>query len=209
MTPLPSRSLLPLFATILLAACAHDPSPAVPAAAAAATPAQGADPALTRAREAAAAFSGQLRQRLQAAMQSGGPVAAVAVCQAEAPRIAEAVMATHDVRLGRVAVPGRNRNPGHVATGWQRAELEAFARAVAAGAPAGEQVAVIRDGLPAGVALRMMRGIATEPGCLACHGRTLAPEVQAAIAAHYPGDAATGFDAGDLRGALWVEVPAR
>ena len=31
---------------------------------------------------------------------------------------------------------------------------------------------------------------------------------RAALARHYPGDTATGFEAGDLRGALWVEVPA-
>ncbi|MDT4883752.1 hypothetical protein FQZ97_1198250 [compost metagenome] len=54
----------------------------------------------------------------------------------------------------------------------------------------------------------MMRGIATEPGCLACHGTQMAPQVRAAIAAHYPDDAATGFAVGDLRGGLWVEVPA-
>ena len=58
------------------------------------------------------------------------------------------------------------------------------------------------------LALRLMRGIATEPGCLACHGAQVAPAVRAAIAAHYPDDAATGFAVGDLRGGLWVEVPA-
>ena len=60
---------------------------------------------------------------------------------------------------------------------------------------------------PEGVALRLMRGIATEPGCLACHGAQVAPAVRTAIAAHYPDDAATGFAVGDLRGGLWVEVP--
>ncbi|WP_298576966.1 DUF3365 domain-containing protein [uncultured Luteimonas sp.] len=206
---LPLRALLPLLAATALAACAHEPAPAASTASAAAAPAQAAgDADATRARAAAMAFSTRLRERLQGAMQAGGPVAAIGVCHDDAPRIAADVMATHDVRLGRVAVPGRNRNPGHVAADWQRAPLDAFARAVADSAPAGEQVAVIRDGLPDGVALRMMRGIATEPGCLACHGSHLAPDVQAALAARYPDDAATGFSVGDLRGALWVEVPA-
>ena len=117
------------------------------------------DPDLDRAKAAAQAFSVRLRGRLQAAMQAGGPTAAVEVCHAEAPAIADAVMAEHGVRLGRVA-------------------------------------------------LRLMRGIATEPGCLACHGAQVAPAVRAAIAADYPDDAATGFAVGDLRGGLWVEVPA-
>jgi multidrug efflux pump subunit AcrA (membrane-fusion protein) len=36
---------------------------------------------------------------------------------------------------------------------------------------------------------------------------SVAPDTQAALRHHYPTDSAVGFDAGDLRGALWVEVP--
>ena len=176
--------------------------PPAPATATSAT-----DPALDRAKAAAMAFSGQLRGKLQAAMQAGGPTAAVDVCHAEAPAIADAVMAEHGVQLGRVALPGRNRHPDHAAGDWKLATLQAFQQAVDGGAPAAEQVAVVADGLPDGVALRMMRGIATEPPCLACHGSEVAEPVRAAIAQHYPGDHATGFAVGDLRGALWVEVP--
>ena len=106
-----------------------------------------------------------------------------------------------------MALPGRNRNAGQAADDWRLATLEQFQQAVDQGAAAAEQVSVQRKDLPEGIALRMMRGIATEPGCLACHGSTVAPAVRDAIARHYPGDAATGFDVGDLRGALWVEVP--
>ena len=172
-----------------------------------AAPSAATDAELQRAKTAAQAFSGQLRAKLQAAMGEGGPVAAVDVCHAEAPRIADAVMAEHGVRLGRVALPGRNRNAGQAADDWRLATLEQFQQAVDQGAAAAEQVSVQRKDLPEGIALRMMRGIATEPGCLACHGSTVAPAVRDAIARHYPGDAATGFDVGDLRGALWVEVP--
>jgi hypothetical protein len=66
----------------------------------------------------------------------------------------------------------------------------------------------MREGLPDGVALRMARGIETEPACLACHGSQIGPEVAAVLAEHYPRDRATGFAVGDLRGLLWVEVPA-
>lgn len=182
-------------------------APAPHAAPAEAAPTQE-DAGLIRAKAAAMAFSGQLRGELQAAMAAGGPIAAVEVCNERAPHIAEAVMAEHGVRLGRVALPGRNRNPGQVADEWRLETLQAFQQAVESGAAAGEQVAVMRDGLPDGVALRMMRGIATEPPCLACHGKDVAAPVLAAIAQRYPDDHATGFDIGDLRGALWVEVPA-
>lgn len=200
---------LPALALALLSACGQQPArQAAPAAEAEAAPTATVDADLARAQAAAQAFSGRLQQRLQGAMKESGPVAAVDVCHAEAPVIAEAVMAEHDVRLGRVAVPGRNRNSAHAAGGWQLETLQAFQEAVDGGDAAGDQVAVIRDGLPEGVALRMMRGIATQEGCLACHGSAVAPEVRDAIAARYPADGATGFAVGDLRGALWVEVPA-
>jgi hypothetical protein len=35
----------------------------------------------------------------------------------------------------------------------------------------------------------------------------VAPAIAGAIRRLYPADAATGFAEGDLRGALWVEVP--
>lgn len=183
------------------------PAPAAHVDPAMPPPADQRDPA-ARAQAAAADFSRQLRSALQGQLQAGGPEAAVEFCHAQAPLIAEQVATTHGVRLGRVAVPGRNRHPAHEPQGWQRDTLAAFQAAVDAGEAAAAQLSVQRDDLPAGVALRMMRGIAVESPCLACHGKSVAPEVAAAIARHYPQDRATGFDVGDLRGALWVEVPA-
>lgn len=51
---------------------------------------------------------------------------------------------------------------------------------------------------------RYMKAIPTEPVCTVCHGRQLPPTLQQAIAAKYPADAATGFEVGDLRGAVYV-----
>lgn len=164
------------------------------------------DPAL-RARTAATDFSDKLRGTLQQAMRTDGPEAAVDVCYSAAPRLAEQVMREHGVRLGRVALPGRNRNRLQAADGWQLRALQEFQTAVENGEAAADQFMVQRDGLPEGIALRMIRGIATEPGCLPCHGTAMTQSVRETIARRYPGDAATGFRVGDLRGALWVEVP--
>ncbi|GAB3748621.1 c-type heme family protein [Lysobacter olei] len=161
-----------------------------------------------RAKAAAADFSGQLKSALMAQLQAGGPVQAVEFCHAQAPRIAKQVAQVHGVRLGRVAVPGRNRNPAHEATGWQLDAAQAFQQAVDAGGNASEQVRLLTADLPQGVAARFAKGIAVEPACLACHGQQVSPPVLEVLARHYPGDRATGFDVGDLRGLLWVEVPA-
>lgn len=197
------------FAAVLLGGCGalDTTGTAAPAAHGAHAQMRTDEQALDRAKAAATAFSGQLRGRLQSAMAEGGAIAAVEVCRNDAPRIAHAVMAEHGVRMGRVASPGRQRNSAQGAVDWQLATLTTFQRAVADGAAAGEQVSVVRDGLPDGIALRMMRGIATETGCIACHGSDLAPDIRAAIGRRYPEDGATGFAVGDLRGALWVEVP--
>ena len=107
-----------------------DPLPPPAPASATSTTDPATDPALDRAKAAAMAFSGQLRGKLQAAMQAGGPTAAVEVCHAEAPAIADAVMAEHGVRLGRVALPGRNRHPAQAAQDWQLLTLDLFQQRV-------------------------------------------------------------------------------
>ena len=195
-----ASALVPLLAA--LAACSSTPPPAPAATAPAAVPAP-----RERAQAAAKEFSTTLKAALSAQMAQGGTVAAIGFCHDEAPRIAAQVGATHGVRLGRVAVDGRTRNPANAASAWQAEGLAAFKAQVAAGTPPAELVRVAEAGLPDGVAVRMMRGIAVEPVCLACHGKALSPETATALRRHYPDDAATGFDAGDLRGALWVEVP--
>jgi hypothetical protein len=195
-----ASALIPLLAA--LAACSSTPPPAPAATAPAAVPAP-----RERAQAAAKEFSTTLKAALSAQMAQGGTVAAIGFCHEEAPKIAAHVGATHGVRLGRVAVDGRTRNPANAASAWQAEGLAAFKAQVAAGTPPAELVRVAEAGLPDGVAVRMMRGIAVEPVCLACHGKALSPETATALRRHYPDDAATGFDAGDLRGALWVEVP--
>ncbi|KFN51743.1 hypothetical protein N790_04100 [Arenimonas malthae CC-JY-1] len=205
----------------MLAACGSEPAPApvavepgpVPETAPEATaPAPGtvvaAPDAQARAQAAMKDFAERLRGRLREAMTRDGAPAAVDFCHLEAPRIAEQVMAEHGVRLGRVAVPGRNRNPGNVAEGWLQELAVSFQAAVDTGGAPEAQVAVLREDVPPGIELRMARGIRVEAACLMCHGDNIAPEIAARLAEHYPGDRATGFKEGDLRGLIWAEVPA-
>lgn len=168
-------------------------------------PADGAaDEAL--ARKAMQRYGQRLREELTSAMQRGGPVAAVDVCHTAAPAVAEEVERELGVRVGRVAVLDRERNPLQRAQGWQ-GDVLATLRAPEDGGAA--EPVTLRESLPGDVALRMVRAIPTEAPCLACHGQDVQPAVRAAIARHYPNDRATGFALGELRGALWVEVPKR
>lgn len=164
-----------------------------------------ADP-LKRAQAAAMEFNKRLRATLESAVENQGPAAAIEVCSLSAPAIADEVMRAHSLRLGRVAAPGKNRHPDHAAEGWTWDALAEMIEAVEAGAPTSEQVKVIREELPEGVELRMVRGIPTEALCTRCHGESIEPEIEAKLRELYPGDGATGFREGTLRGALWVEV---
>jgi hypothetical protein len=156
-------------------------------------------PAYARADAAATRLATTLRERLQAAMRAGGPTAAVAVCASEAPVIAARITAETGVRVGRASL--RARSPANTPPPWVAAWLRAQGERPAEGVVGARSVA---DG-----AARVLRPIAVEPVCVTCHGEAaaMAPALRDAIAAAYPGDRATGYRPGDLRGALWAEAP--
>lgn len=152
-----------------------------------------------RAQSAMNDLGGRLKTALVAKMQAEGPVAAVDFCHEEAPKIAASVGAEHGVKVGRTAV--RHRSPANAPSAWQEAVLSRFMEE-AKNHPAGSLAWNSREG----ATYRQARGIATEAPCLTCHGSNIAEPVRAAIAAAYPGDRATGFAEGDLRGMFWVEI---
>ncbi len=186
------------FLMVLLALAGIGQIGAAPASAAPADVAPAAQ--LHRGREAMADLGQRLKAALVQKLQAEGPVAAVNFCHEEAPRIAATVAQEHGVALGRTAV--RHRSPANAPNEWQQAVLEAFLRQSGTTPPAHLTFSASHDGV-----LRMAKGIATEAPCLACHGAQIAEPVRAAIRAHYPEDAATGFAEGELRGMFWVEVP--
>lgn len=145
-------------------------------------------------------FAGQLKQALQTAMQEGGPKAAVAVCQTQAPEIAASLSAETGLDISRTSL--KVRNPVNQPTPWQQTVLNDFEQQKQAGTPINELkfVAVSDDG----ETLQMMKAIGTEAVCLTCHGEKIDAGLQAEINRLYPTDQATGFQQGDIRGAFSV-----
>jgi len=182
--------------TILIAGLAFVGS--VPALAADAVPAWVSD-----ARHAAQALGGQLKGALTRAVESSGLNAAVAVCQLQAPAIADGV-SNATLTVSRTAL--RVRNPDNAPDAWERHVLEDFERRLALGEdPARMEVFAIRnkDGNSRG---HWMKAIPTGGLCLACHGANVDPDLRQTIDERYPQDQATGFEAGSLRGAFSVSV---
>lgn len=139
--------------------------------------------------QAAMAMGRDLLAAVQAALQAGGPVHAIGVCQTVAPAIRQ--QHSQSVwQIGRTS--DRLRNTANRADAWEREVLAEFAR---------DASLQVRSRLADGE-FRHMRRIDTAPACLACHGPSLAPAVSAALTAAYPADAATGYQAGELRGAF-------
>ena len=148
----------------------------------------------------------ELKGELSRAMKEKGPVAAISVCKDRAPEIATRFSQQSGARVSRTAL--RVRNPANAPDDLQRALLEQFSSELASGEFAGPLEAAFEINRGGQVERRYMRAIPMEGLCVTCHGKTLAPDIAAAIAAQYPNDQATGFEPGQLRGAFSVTWPA-
>jgi len=190
--------------SLTLVACPEGDEEAVPAAAPPEAPpgpddlGESGDEALDRARALAKAVGGGLKTRLVAAMGEGGPAAAITVCADEAQNITRQAVGEGEA-AGRAST--KLRNLDNAGPAWVRAWLASQGERAADAAPLGR----IEDGRA-----RVIVPIGVDGVCLNCHGAAdgLSPEVIAVLAERYPTDQATGYAEGDLRGALWAEVPA-
>jgi len=138
-------------------------------------------------------FKSELMQALSAGMQEG-PAAAIEVCSREAPEIARK-LSVDGVQMGRSS--HKLRNPANAPPAWLAPVLGRYASGEQSLEP---QVVTIDNGRHGYV-----EPIITRPMCLTCHGSEIDAEVREQLAADYPMDRATGFEAGDLRGVFWVE----
>jgi hypothetical protein len=161
-----------------------------------------------RSRALADQLMNELKAELGKAMQQGGPVAAVAVCKSRAPEIAARLSASSGAEVGRTAL--RVRNPANAPDDLERAVMQGFASELSSASPGATEPpeATVETRSGRGIERRYLRAIVMQPVCLACHGATLAPEIATAIASEYPQDTATGFETGQLRGAVTVRWPA-
>lgn len=157
-------------------------------------------------RQLAMQLGGQLKGELTNAIAAGGPIAAINVCYLRAPEIAAQLSQASGARVGRTAL--RVRNPSNAPDDLERSVLEQFATDLGSGPIDRPLEAVFEIRRGDAVERRYMRAIPTDALCLTCHGKTIAPELAAAIARDYPNDQATGFELGQLRGAFSVVWPA-
>lgn len=155
-----------------------------------------------RSQQLADRFQQDLQAALQSAIAAGGPAGAIDTCATVAPALARQLSDESGATVRRTAL--RARNPAAKPDAFERETLSAWIRGPVGedGRPA-ERFAAFADEKGVQQA-RWMRAIPMGPMCVTCHGSAIAPDVEAAIAARYPDDRATGFARGELRGAFSI-----
>ena len=157
------------------------------------------------ARAAADSLGDELMGLLAAALERGGPSLAIQYC-ADSAQVRTLRHWRNGIYIRRVSE--RVRNVDDTPDAMERRLLERLAELHRAGALPPELVQVVRA--PDGTSqLQYVRPLIVQPRCLVCHGdpATFEPEVRAVLAKRYPEDRATGYRAGELRGAVSVRVP--
>ena len=160
---------------------------------------------VTASRETTQELMQTLKQELQAAMQEGGPVNAVSVCNLTAPALASTYSIRNGGDVGRTSL--KLRNPDNAPDAWERAVLVSFEERKRAGEDPATMEFYEVIGQDGSDELRYMKAIPTAPLCLACHGEQLDSIVKTRIETLYPLDQARGYKEGDIRGAFTITQP--
>lgn len=193
-----TKTILFLFCiTMLAGACSRRESAELPS--------DLAERATLTGREVSGAFMVTLKGSLLEAIEEGGPVAAIRVCHEDAGGITvSAAQRAGVLDLRRTSL--RLRNPENKPTGldeiaWGRLnDPDSDVRQEVE-----DWVTIDPDDDDRVVYYRALRTIRL---CTTCHGSAdqIPSDVLAALAEHYPDDRAVGFEEGDLRGLLRVDL---
>lgn len=155
-----------------------------------------------QAAQATVDLSSVLRELLSEELKRGGYEGAIRACSESAQTITEEFGRERGLSIRRVSL--RYRNQKDQPDEWEDAKLRAWADLAATGKlPADASETVTENGRRY---LRYLKPITVQGMCLGCHGPSdkLTAEVRAVLAERYPRDKATGYKAGDLRGAFSV-----
>ena len=161
--------------------------------------------AVAEARKVAEGLAGHLKELLGKELAAGGFERAVAVCSEKALAETKA----YSERRGRYVrrVTTRTRNPANKPDEFELRVLGVFERMRRAGAVMKDYYEVVEtDGRQE---LRYLKPLLVQGLCLTCHGPEdkIPAGVKKILAERYPDDRATGYRAGELRGAISVRMP--
>ena len=160
---------------------------------------------LEEARQIATTMPPKLMAVLNEEIAKGGMASAIKVCREKAPQMAAAASEKTGWHIRRVSL--QNRNPKAVPDEWETSVLREFDSLAAAGRdPATlEKTTIAAEGNQR--SYRYMKALPTQALCLNCHGTgaDIPADVQAKLRELYPDDKATGYQVGEIRGAITIK----
>ncbi|MEO5864790.1 MAG: DUF3365 domain-containing protein [Nitrospiraceae bacterium] len=158
--------------------------------------------------EVAATFLEELGEAMTGEMNKGGPVETIILCTKLAPDIAGRLSRERGWRVTRVGTRVRNPLLG-MPDAWEQRVMAEFTERAAKGKPYAGMThhEIVTE--PDGQYFRFMKPIMVQPKCLLCHGSSdqIPESIRLMLKQQYPFDAATGYKAGELRGAVSIKQP--
>ncbi len=157
-------------------------------------------------KEAAGNLMKALKQELQQAMQDGGVMHAVTFCSEQALQLTADVETGLGSNIDLKRVSEKYRNPANKPDTFEEDALKWLKQQAEAGSVPEYFIQQING--KDGIRYRYYQPIRINTPCLACHGPAdqMKPELKTLLKERYPNDHATGYQKGDLRGAIRVEI---
>lgn len=148
----------------------------------------------------------KLGTALKQALGESGPAEAITVCRDTAPLLAGSLSRETGWKVGRVSLKTRNPLIGQP-DAWEQSILQQFDDQAAGGANPVEMQHAEIVSEPDGRYFRYMKALPVKPLCLTCHGteKTIPDPVRMKLQQEYPNDNATGYYAGQVRGAVTIK----
>jgi hypothetical protein len=136
------------------------------------------------------------------------PHETVDTCREKLPGMVKETREKTGWNIRRVSLKTRNAERG-TPDEWETKVMTDFDQRAAAGEKREQlEIGEILQA-PEGRVFRYMKALPVQEACLTCHGDAakLTPELKAKLATLYPNDKATGYELGQIRGALTVKRP--
>jgi hypothetical protein len=161
---------------------------------------------LEEARKVSNELIGQVRGELTKAIEISGPLRAIIVCKYSVPEISSSLSRKTGWKVSRVSLKPRNPALGAPDT-WEQRVLGDFERRAEIGEKGDELEfgEIVTE--PLGRYFRYMKALPVVPLCMNCHGDKMSDAIRAQLAAEYPHDKATGYQVGQIRGAVTIKRP--
>lgn len=162
--------------------------------------------AVAEARGVAKELTAELRRLLSEELAKGGFAGAVRVCAEQAQTATGAFNSATGASARRVSL--RYRNGLNQPDPFEERLLREW-QSLPAGKEIPAESSTVQTDAQGRRHLRYLQPIRAQAMCLSCHGDPagIPAEVKQILASRYPQDLATGYKAGDLRGAVSVRIP--